>query len=222
MRRKSLWLSVALVILIGGGVLSIVILLTQHEPAFYARCEVPAGNERTNFAVQFGAKLFTLVQQIKNEGNRGPDKWNGQFTEEEINSCFAERLANKYLPEGVSEPRIAIEKDRIRLGFRYGQPPFTTIISVDFRVWLTQSQPNVVVLELQKLHAGSMPISAQSLLEDISGILRRNSIQVSWFRHDGNPTAVLKFQSDQPRTVSKLRQLDLKPGMLTIMGECSE
>jgi hypothetical protein len=89
-------------------------------------------------------------------------------------------------------------------------------------MWLAKGQPNVLVLELQGLHAGSLPVSAQSLLEDISTSLSRHNIQVSWYRHQGNPTATLKFQSDQPRPGAIMQHVDLQPGILNIMGHSSQ
>jgi hypothetical protein len=223
MRRKSLFLSIALVVLIGGTVLGALVLLTRHEPAFYVRNLLPQGQQRQNAALRCTSNINSFVQDVKYGPNRGPGPWRGSFTEEELNSFFAEHLLDSHLhlPEGVSEPRITVEQDRIRLGFRYGTPPLSTIISVDFRVWLAQGQANVIVLELQKLHAGALPISSQSLLKDISEIVS-GRIQVSWYRHNGNPTAVLKFQGDQARSTAQLRRLELKPGVLTIVGESCE
>src|SRR5947199_7848858 len=125
--------------------------------------------------MRFGHFMYYLKARVGPKTNN----WRGSFTEAEINSCFAEHLtdsktADRLLPEGISEPRLQIEGDRIRLGFRYGSRPWSTIISIDFRVWLAKQEPNVVVLELERLHAGALPVSAQSLLEQISEVLRRH------------------------------------------------
>lgn len=226
MRRKSFWLSIFLVIVIVGGVGTALALLTQHEPAFYRRAAIPAGQQRKDVSATFEGRSGALVMSIKNGGGDKGD-WGGQFSEAEINSYLAEHflshgLADKMLPDGITDPRVAIDQDCIRLGFRYGLGPWSTIVSVSFRVWLAKGEPNVIVLELQGLQAGALPISAQSLLENISEALQRQHIQVSWYRHEGNPTAALKFQSDQPRPSAQLLQLDLKPGMLTINGRSNE
>jgi hypothetical protein len=227
MRRKSLWLSLGLLTLIAGVVLTTLVMLSQHEPSFYARCAVPPGPQRTELSKEFFAVSCQLVSSIKNGGHRETGDWGARFTDTQLNSYLEEHfltdgMADKLLPEDVHEPRIAIEKDRLRLAFRYGRRPWSTIISIDFRVWLAKGEPNVVVLELQGLHAGALPISAQSLLEEISEGLRRHNIQVSWYRHQGNPTAALTFQTDQPRPTAQLRQLDLQPGMVTLVGHSSE
>ena len=81
---------------------------------------------------------------------------------------------------------------------------------------------NVVVLQLRGMYAGALPISAQSLLEKISDTLRRNNVQVTWYRHEGRPTAALRFQADQPRPTMSLHQLDVRNGVLTIVGGAAD
>jgi len=226
MRRKSLWLALGMVTLVVVGVLATLVLLLQHEPSFYGRCAIPPGAERSELSKKFEGDSGIFISSITNGGDVKSGDWYGKFNEVEINSFlaegFARRLADKMLPDGVSEPRIQLEQDRMRLGFRYGEPPWSTIITVEFRVWLATNQQNVVVLELQSLHAGALPISAQSLLEEISEALRRHSIDVTWYRHHGNPTAALKFNTGQPRPTCQVKQVELKAGSIAIFGHSSE
>jgi hypothetical protein len=129
-------------------------------------------------------------------------------------------LAEKILPDGVSAPRIAIDPDKIRLAFRYRVGPLNTIISIDMRVWLaTKREPNVIGLELQGLHAGAVPIAAQSLLEQISETARQNGIEVIWYRHNGNPVALLRFQADQPHPTIQFTKLQLHSGQIVLEGQ---
>ena len=228
MRRKSLWLAVAMLLLVGGGVLAALAALTQHEPAFYARCASPPGEQRRELSKDFSLRKFAaFTTSIYNGGNRQTGVWRGSFTEADLNSFFAEEflstgLADKLLPEGISDLRVCLEQDRMRLGFRYGSPPWSTVVSITFRVWLAKGESNVVVLELQSLHAGALPISAQSLLDQMSEVLRQHNIQMTWYRHNGHPTAAIKFQSDQPRPSAQLQQVELKPGMLVITGRSND
>src|SRR5262249_5203406 len=156
-----------------------------------------AGDVRAKQSTEFTAELAGLFNDMVNK-----QQWFGRFTDEQINSYFAEDFvrsgtAEKLLPEGMHEPRISIQPDRIRLSFRYGAGVWSTIVSIDLGVWLAAKEPNVVVLELKGLRAGSLPISAQSLLEHISEAARGQSLEVTWYRHNGNPVAVLRFQPYQ-------------------------
>ncbi|MCC6417823.1 MAG: hypothetical protein IT429_06190 [Gemmataceae bacterium] len=223
MRRKSVLLAVGVLVLAGLVTLGALALLARHTPSFYERAAIPPGKLRRDQSAAFYRTVTSLVNQIM---NREP-VWHGTFTEAQLNSYFEEDflssgVAGKLLPENVTAPRVVLEQDRIRLAFRYGQPPWSTVISIDFRAWLAPKERNVVVLELQSLHAGSLPISAQSLLEQISNMIRRHNIDVTWYRHNGNPTAVLRFQIDQPRPTVQIRHLELRNGMLTVQGRSIE
>jgi hypothetical protein len=229
MRRLSLWIAVGMLALSAGGIVAALVAMTQHVPAFYQRASQATEQQRKEYRNSFVTKygrITKLLEDVKG-GLATPINWGQAFTEAEVNAFFADNFfgleeAKDLLPEGASQPRIQFDQDRVRLGFRYENFLCSTIISIDFRVWLPQAQPNVVVVELQGLHAGALPISAQSLLEDISTTLTRQRIQLSWYRHHGNPTAALKFPSDEPRPTAVLQKINLKPGILEIVGRSSD
>jgi hypothetical protein len=217
-------MAVGILVLAALAVVGVLALLARQVPDFYERARVPPGTERKTQSTAFVNKLGRLLDRI----NAREPIWGETFTEDQLNSFFEEdfltsHVAEKLLPDGVTAPRVVIEQDCIRLAFRYGTPPWSTIISINFRAWLAPKERNVVVLELQSLHAGSLPISAQSLLEQLSEMLRKRNIDVTWYRHNGNPAAVLRFQSDyHSRPSVLLRQLELRNGMLTIVGRSLE
>jgi hypothetical protein len=220
MSRRSFLFAIGIVLLL-GSIGTVFVLLLSHEPAIYARTTPPPGDERKHLSGEFQSKLFELYTQIH---DKFPPTWEARFSETGINSYFEEgfvlsNLAEKILPDGVSAPRIAIDPDKIRLAFRYRVGPLNTIISIDMRVWLaTKREPNVIGLELQGLHAGSVPIAAQSLLEQISETARQNGIEVIWYRHNGNPVALLRFQADQPHPTIQFTKLQLHSGQIYLEG----
>jgi len=221
MRRKSMLLALAIAVLLAGAAVGTLALLVRHEPEFYRQRAVPPGQARNTQSLKFVATFSSVIDATINGYN-----FNETFTEEQINSYFQENfitsgVAKKLLPQDISAPRVAIEPDRIRLAFRYGCPPWCSIVSIDWRVWLAPKEPNVVVLELQGLHVGSLPISAQSLLEQISDVAHRNNIDVTWYRHEGNPVALVRFPNDS-RSGVQLHQLELSSGKLTLVGRALE
>jgi hypothetical protein len=230
MRRKSLLLGVGIALLLAG--LGGLALLIRNEPSAYSRVAVPAGEEREAHSKDFYANFWKLMNDIQIEDAAGEIEWGAEFTEEQINSYFEEAFVHSgtsdaVLPQGISQPRVAIEPELLRVMFRYGSGTWSTVISIDLHVWLAAKEPNVVALELKRFRAGALPISAQSLLERISDALRRisiegNSIEVSWYRLNGNPVAVLHFQSDPQNSPIRLKILRLEQGKITLNGSSSD
>lgn len=221
MSRKSIVLTVGiLAVLLAGGVTILVVLL-RHEPAFYRDAEQSPGAVRRRYAGEFATEVMSLRTAI-----REARVWSGQFTSEQINACFAEGFSSyesdepeeKILPDDITDPRVCIDEDRLQLGFRYGRGLWSTLVSIELRIWVAAGEPNVIALELVSMHAGAVPITAQSLLEHVSEAARRKNVEVSWYRHRGNPVALLRFQGKRSRTTVQLEQVALESGHLLIQG----
>jgi hypothetical protein len=205
-----------LALLAGGAAL--LAFLVHYEPRFYREGGLPPGKERQRESGEFFGAFNNLYQSVNVDR-----VWHAQFKEQWINSFFDEQflstgLSDKVLPEGFAAPRVSIQPDKICLACRYHLGPLSTVISIDMRVWLASKETNVVALELQGLHAGSLPISAQSLLERVSETARQNNIEVTWYRYKGNPVALLRFQADQDRPTYRLERLVLHEGGIEISG----
>ncbi len=223
MSRRSLLLAIGIAALLACGVSTVLFLLVRYEPKPYLEAAVPPGPERTDLS-----KTFTrdFTQLIINVAQQEPE-WDAKFTEKEINSYFAESFITSNLDEplereGISQPRVVIEPEKVRVAFRYGTGFWSTVIFIDMRVWLPENASNVVALQLIGFHAGALPISAQSLLERISEIGRQNNIDVNWYRHEGHPVALLRFQADNPHPTLELQAIHLEPGAITIQGRCTD
>jgi hypothetical protein len=225
MSRKSVLVGFLILLLLAGGVAATLFLLVRHEPESYQRMAVPPGAERQKHSKEFESNCTSLINKVLSE-----KFWEVKFSEAQINSYFDEDfirsgLKERLLPEGISQPRIAIDQDRLCLAFRYGKEAwYSSVVTIDLRVWVAKKTPetNVVGLELQGLHAGSLPISAQSLLESVSDVARRQDIEVTWYRWNGNPVALLRFQATQQRPTVRLERLTLQKGLLTIGGHSIE
>src|SRR5262249_20269822 len=152
-------------LLVGGG--TTLALLVLHEPEFYRRAAVPPGEQRKRLSSQ----LYTQGSLLWNEWDHPERPWEITFTEEQLNSFLEEdflKMGDKTLPEGVVAPRIAIEADRVRVGFRYGNRAWSPILSMDLRIWLVAKEPNVIALEVAGLSAGALPVSVQSMLDRLA------------------------------------------------------
>ncbi|MFO0841243.1 MAG: hypothetical protein U0797_02445 [Gemmataceae bacterium] len=156
-----------------------------------------------------------------------PESWFGEFSDERINSYLDEEfmrcgLGGKVLPDGVSEPRVIFDDDRLQLAFRYRSRLINTVVSISARVWLPKAETNVVAVQLQGVRAGALPFTAQWLLERVSDSARQNGIEVNWYRHEGHPVALLRFQADQARPTLQLTAIQIEHGKITIHGRSAE
>jgi len=221
--RKSILIGLGLLVLLAAATAGGVALLLNHEPADYHAIALPPGQERQKNSQEFMRRGIKLYDEINNSL-----EWRETFTEAQINSYFDEDfvhsgLSERMLPEGIREPRISITPERVRLAFRYGAGKWcSAVVSIDFHVWLATNEPNVVALELQGLHAGSLPISAQSLLERVADVVRGQDVEVTWYRYNGNPVALLRFQANQQRPTVRLERLELHPGELVVAGRSND
>lgn len=218
MSRKSFFLAVAIVLLFGGGAGTALAFLVRHEPGFYQRAAQPPGPHRQECSAAFIGEFTRLIEGIVNKR-----QWYARFTAEQVNSYFAEDLlkehnAERPLPEEIRDPRVEFETDRIRLGFRYGIGPWSTIVSIDLRVWLVAKEPNVLALEFQHVQAGSLPIAAQSMLERISEVAHEQNIDATWYRHKGHPVLLLRFDAYHSTPTYLIQQVRLESGQLIISG----
>jgi hypothetical protein len=207
---------------LGGLVAGALFLLVRHEPDFYRRAALPPGLERAKFSQEFYGEVMNLFDELQ-----GEHEWHSTFTESQINSYLDEdfvrsHINDRLLPEGVSEPHVAIQPDRLRIAFRYGSGSWSAIVSLDLRLWLAPRDPNMVAMELEGLYAGSLPMSPQWLLDRVTDAADRNNIKLTWYRHDGNPVALLRFQADRERPTLMLKRLELQQGKIVVSGRSTE
>jgi hypothetical protein len=218
-RKKTLWLA-GVGLVLTAVIVTALIVMVRHEPGFYRRSEIAAGKIRQEMSAAFLGQFATLLNNWK----EGRGDWEVTFTEQQINSYFMEGfithgLDKVMLAQGNTDPRIAIDNDKLRLAFRYGSPPWSAIISYDLKMWVAPKEVNVVCIEFLARHAGALPIATQALLNEISEVAGRNGFEVTWHRHQGNPVALVRIQqSNLTHVPPRLRHLDVKQGWLAIRG----
>lgn len=216
MRRWSYLASIALliVIVVGGGIGLYSIL--HAEPVQYVRSEVPPGEERVRESHKFEQKAFDLINEIQF------GEYTVEFTAAQINSWLAEDFVEtnlaKQLPPEISDPRVSFEPGRIFIAFRYGGDAVNTIVSIQAKVWMVRREINVVALEIEKLRAGALPLTPKVLQDRITEWCRGQNVDVQWYRNEGNPVAILRFQYDRREPSVQLQELELREGSIYLKG----
>jgi hypothetical protein len=222
MRRKTILMGFALLLLLAGLGAGLAALV-RYEPEFYRAANEPPGSKRKQRSQQFCTDAIGLYNDLVSENfEPGSEDWQHTFAAEKLNCYFNEdflAVGIFQMPKDIQEPRFAVDQDRLRIGFRYGSGRWSTIVSIDLRLWLVPKESNVIALEVLSLRAGALPFMPQSVLDNISELLRRCKIDVSpWYRHQGKPVALLRFQSGRSSTTARLRAIELRPGAVVIAG----
>lgn len=219
MRKKNFVLVCATAGLLLTTLGSAAALVLKHEPAFYVQAAVPASSERAALSKAF----LTGAMQLWEDAKFGKGKWGHSFSQAQLNSFFEEDFirigeAENLSKLGISEPRVVLEEDRIRLAFRYGSGVLSTVVSYDLRVWRVAKETNLIAVEIRSRRAGALAMSSQALLNELSQLAARNGMEMTLYRHEGHPVAVIRFQADQARATTLLESLQVGPGHLYIGG----
>ncbi|MBP3960351.1 hypothetical protein J8F10_34415 [Gemmata sp. G18] len=218
-RRRPMFLALALLAAFAGLATGAIVFAAKRDPAFYA---ATASRPADWDSHERSAKLLTRVLDLQND-IRAKAEWGDTFTAEELNCFFIENMGAKdglcdLLPKGFHSPRIAIEGDHLKLGLRYGEGFWSSIVWMDLKVWLVADQVNVAAVEVCALKAGQLPFGSQSILDKIGDVARESSIDVTWYRNKSNPVGLFRFFAKLPRPTSQVLTLEVKDGKLTIAG----
>jgi len=218
-RRSLLTSLVILSVLLLSGLATGYILL-RHEPEAYAQAAVPPGPDREVKSEEFDRKIMTLVNDIQCEAD-----WQAEFTEAQINSYLAEDFLRSkpfQLPRHISDPRVKFRPGQVIIGFRYGDGELSSVVSLCAKVWLPRAEPNLLALEIQQLRAGAMPLAIKLLQDELDEMARKQNLDIQWYRHEGNPVAIIRYQADKREPTVVLKELEVRAGVLLVKGRTLE
>jgi hypothetical protein len=222
MRRRRLIISVGLVVTFVALVLVGLGVMVKRVPGFYDQAEMPADSDRVALSQATYGRWLHIVSALQ---TRDP-AWEETFTADELNAYLQQDYflhgGDNNLPEGFSAPRVKIEDGKMRIGVRYGAGLTSTVLSLEVKLWLVENEVNLMALEMVSLQAGSLPLSTGTLLDYISEAARRENIDITWYRHEGHPVAIMRFQSDLTRPTFQFDRVDLKDGKLTIAARSTD
>ena len=152
--------------------------------------------------------LYTDARQV--------GRWQALFTAEQINGWLATQLvenADVQLPSNIRDPRVAIARDVLTLGFRTTSGGVETVISVDAAVSLTEE--SAVAVRLIAVRAGALPLPVLQLADELAEACKKLKLPVRWTRQDGKPVAIVEIRASEPVYVDDI-QLD--DGQLYVAG----
>lgn len=208
------WWRTAIMVGVPAVAVAACVWLMQARPAFY---DTVLGNisldDRRALSRQFLNKGTRLIADIQNN-----EAWSASFAEDQINSWlavdFEENHADQSLPTQVSRPRIALQGDKVQLGFEYQLGPIETVIQANLRFWVPQQ--NVIVVEIEGAWAGNLPLTAGNVQKVIEKVAQSHDLEVSWRRNGNALVAVLEFPRSQRAIV--LTQIQVREKEIRLKG----
>jgi hypothetical protein len=151
-------------------------------------------------------------------------KWQALFTDEQINGWLATELAEAAnmdaddIAGSVHEPRVAISPGILTFGFTTTQSGVDTVVSVDASVFLTDEGD--VAVRLMKVQAGTLPLPAGLVADELAAACERLPYPVVWSERDGERTAVIKIGQDATTSGQQFHidAIELTDGELYVAG----
>ncbi|HEX4414544.1 MAG TPA: hypothetical protein VH107_13010 [Lacipirellulaceae bacterium] len=135
-------------------------------------------------------------------------RWQALFTAEQINGWLATQLAQNagdQLPTNFRDPRIAIARDLLTLGFRTTSGGVDTIISVDAAISLTEEGD--IAIRLLSVRAGALPLPVTQLADELADGCKKLKVPVRWTTQNGQPVALIELRTNEQMYVDDI-QLD--------------
>jgi len=183
----TLTITALLVALAGGAYYAVQQVRPFYEQALHTEPEVLERGSR-----ELESRATALYSDAKHIGH-----WKSLFTVEQINGWLATQLAadkQSELPSNMRDPRIAIDRDILTLGFRTKSGGVETVISVDASVLLTETGD--VGIRLISVRAGALPLPIMQLAEQLATACKKLKLPVSWTQEKGQPIAIVNVTSN--------------------------
>jgi hypothetical protein len=203
-----------------GTLVVVALLLAALGGAYYATRQVRPFYEQAlkiepavlqQGSRELESRATALYSDVKQVG-----RWQALFTAEQINGWLATQLAENAkgeLPDNIRDPRIAISRDLLTLGFRTSSGGVETVISVDAAVSLTDQ--GAIAIRLISVRAGNLPLPVLQLADELAAACQKLKLPVRWSRQDGKPVALVEIRTKEPVFVDAI-QLD--DGQLYVAG----
>ena len=219
--RKLVRVALVLVVLLTAGVailLTAAYRATQQVPDFYQHALARQPQEQKAAADQ----LERQVLELHNEARR-PGRWEARFSQEQINGWLAADLPTKFpgaLPDGVSDPRVAIDPNHMQLAVRYDQGDVSTVLSMAGDAYLTD-RPNEVAVHIDHVRAGAVPVPLSQFLDQIAERFLDAGLPLRWTEQEGDPVALVTLPLDREEFKGKqlqIERLEICDGEIVVSG----
>jgi hypothetical protein len=220
-RRKRLLIVVSVALFLIATALGFFTYQVQQVPEFYQQAIAAPPEIQHQAAEQFEHQAIELQNQIRREAT-----WRLEVSAEEVNGWLATVLPEKFpdtLPREVSEPRVAIDQNRVRIASKYHTSGVTAVISIELSAFLTD-EPNTIAIRVHKVAAGNVPLPLGKYLEQITAEAAKQNIFIRWQEVEGDPQAIVTLPIAGPgdKRAIVIHSLELLSGKMVATGTAEE
>jgi hypothetical protein len=210
-----------------GGValvLAIVAVLLKYEPGFYRQLSTPGATVAggVDDGVEALARRALTKASAWHASISRPGRWDAAVTADEINAWLAVDLPRnhpRWLPQGVSEPRILFRPKHASVGTRVGYGPLTSVAWLDVEIMLRDVNQLVIVLDRACL--GAVPLPRMPILRELARRIGKLGMVTELRMLDGRMELMVYVPSthDAGATSYWLESLAIGAGELLVAGE---
>ena len=208
--------------------------LLKYEPGFYRQLVTPAAKDFGKAGVGRIAEDAEPLD-VESLARRAVTKasawhasisrsggWETAVTADELNAWLAVDLPRnhpRWLPNGVSQPRILFRPRHVVLGTRVGYGPLTAVAWLDFEILLRDVNHLAIVLEEARLGAISVP--RMPIMRALSSRISKLGMVTDLRMLDGRMVLMVYIPSthDAGATSYWLESLAIGDGDLLMAGE---
>lgn len=189
-----------------------VVSVLGYVPAFYRTCSRGTAED--------GRRLISRVAAI-GSAMGGSGTWNAAVTETEINGWLRTDLPKNHsglLPAGVSDPRVNLADDMVRVGARVGWGPVAAVASLGVRI--DRLDADRVRADVRSVRIGGLPLPRGPAVRRLAAALTAAGMPTELQRVDGRSVAVVYISGVEsvPGKTHRLDTLDISGGELLLSG----
>lgn len=189
---------------------------SQAMPEFYLQALEADDQVQEQASDEMVQRATALASDVKKQGD-----WKAVFTAQQINGWLAVDMVENHpdlLPSSLSDPRVAIDPERLQVAFRAKRGQWKGVVSLAVDVYL--AKPNVVALRIRGARAGLLPIPLRTVLDKITEKVDELDLQVQWLTVDGDPVAEMTLPPPRDADDKEVRieTLELGEGKIYLAG----
>jgi hypothetical protein len=164
--------------------------LGKAQP-FYAKAMKAKPKDLERASQRMESRASTLYSDAKK-----PGVWRTVFTADEVNGWLAVVLKDKYkhiLPPEVVDPRVAFEKGKALVGYKYKGEKFESLISIEAEAYMSEN--DLAAVRFRRVWAGVLPLPATSVIEYISDAAKKLEAPIRWTEIEGDPLLLVPVEN---------------------------